>query len=1002
MHASSRTVSEPGPQSSTRLPKFGKEQRKLLAEANEAGGIWQKLPETKLTIIYARFSTLEQKLRSIERQKDRCCGYIKKHKLPDHNIQILADKGYSGRRLRDRPDAMTMMELVMKKKVSDIVIEAFDRLSRHTWDATRIGETLEAFGVRLHIWNLDRAVSRQEFVDEAKRAEADQSRRWESMSDGVYNLVREGGIPGKKPFAFKKGTRPGFPVICEQKAPAVERLFELAKTNTDRETANQLELEGFISPNGSTQWTAAQVAAIRSNLIYIGVINYRVTDQESKRVVDEEAPLIPGDFSVRTKDVRGRTKRQASEWIVGYNSDYAIIEEEDFLAVAMARSQNRRGTVRVRTAPIPDPFRNPVCDCPGRPDNQSFIFCWHNDATPSYQCSLGISRGACLCRIGQSAIPIEDVQRVVVSSIRKHALSLCKDDDFKADFLERVDARAARDNLNRNRLQAEHDELDHQINRTLRDAIKSGFDPDRVRAKVESLEDDLKRKKIEIARLPVISVNAVAIDNNLTSIAAAYEIVEKQLPFRPQGDDHAAVTTIISALVPKVVIRRETVLAGRAEIEVFLDVDGYVSGAHQTTEQDWVIDRTEVRGTQAFRANAKSAAALEALAASAEYALTDAQWELLKDHLPDMNVRYNRVSAMMPTRRVADAAIFKFRTGIEHERLPTIFGDPLELEALIVRFVRVGAMAEMVRILSAADSKWPAGLDLDKFRPSGKLNGQSCLFGNGQMIAAKLAQDGTANVTTPQFEAVRDLITPELFRPRYFRETIDPRTLVNGVLIKLRSGAAWHKMPPPWQKGSDFRREAKILGASGVWDQMVARWRKAFPEMLIGLPVEDLNAWGASVNRDRQKTLEAVRRGAQNTKGIFAKAAEGLSACQKSLDIRLKGTRVRAPDHKVLMPDLCAGFRGSAVGATMIAPIIVAQRTFYERFSLSTTQVQRFRCVRGLRHILLVCTDRRLVAHWEKRDGKWTARRLVDDGVIAFPDLDINLSLAEVYANASM
>ena len=191
----------------------------------------------KLTCVYTRFSTPEQKQRSIDRQLERCAQH---HPAVAENQYLLfQDRGYSGSLLADRPDLMKMLELVKTGVVGDIVVENFDRLSRSIWDSTIIGEMLEVYGVKLHVANLGRAVTRAELIDEAKRAEADKVRRWEVVSDGIYQLIRDGGVPWK--FRLHEGKAERIPDqvrYCQQGSRAVVRVGEVLIGSQNRETTS--------------------------------------------------------------------------------------------------------------------------------------------------------------------------------------------------------------------------------------------------------------------------------------------------------------------------------------------------------------------------------------------------------------------------------------------------------------------------------------------------------------------------------------------------------------------------------------------------------------------------------------------------------------------------------------------------------------------------------------------------------------------------------------------
>jgi DNA invertase Pin-like site-specific DNA recombinase len=978
--------------SSTVLQRLSRKSIKWLRKPGE------RLPARKIVIVYGRYSTLEQKQRSIDRQEGRCVGYFREGLPGVTEYYLFADKGYSGCLLENRPECMEMLELVKSERVSDIVIEAFDRLSRDIWDSAKIGEMLEVYGVRLHVWNLGRAVTRQELVDEAKRAENDRKRRSELLSDGVHQIVRDGGIPYRLPFAFKKGKRKGFPVVCDEGRKAVVRLFALVKSNPDREVAKKLSLEGFISPNGTTRWTAAQVAMIRSNLIYIGVINYRTTDQEAKRVLDKKKPAGPGEISVKTKTVRGRSARPANEWIVGYNSDYAMVEEEVFLAVAMARRGARRWSGKKKAAPVPDPFGNPICDCPGRPPRQAFRTLWKGTAS-HYGCSLRLENDGCLIRTGQSGVPVASVQRVVIESLSKHALPLCHDADYRRDFLQRIVMRDAEDDPKRARLAAERDELDRQINDLLENAIVNGFGAGRVQGRAAELEELLEQKKEDLARLKKVDIETDDIERALASLSEAMGLVDERLPFRPLDTSEEEVAEILKSMVRQVVVKRESMPAGKAEIEVVLDVEGYLFGAKDLPDDRCVVERAEVQATQVFGKGEKTNASLEDLAASGLYALTDEQYRMVAPTLPNMSLQYGKITAVADTRLVADATIFKFKTGLGSRRLPSFFGHSPKTYALIARFVRLGGMAEIHRILSVLDPAWAKGMDSRDFEPSSIQKGKPWRFGDHALVAANLAADKRFAITNAHYAAVEHLIDPKVHEVCTSAGSFDARGLLDGVLVKMQSCASWKRMPAPWKSRGGFLRAVVALSQTGTWPRIVAVWKERFPEVLEGLAVDAVDNYAATQKRTAMTRAAGKELGSRNAGRIFERLGTLVRGADANSGIVVRRANVRLPDGGVLRPDLVVGPEGSVVGSIFTRPVMVVQRAVSHRHGPLLDAVQRFRNVRALQHILLVSTDRLLVDHFERKDGKWTHRALRKGDPMSIPQFGVAFVVDDIYGD---
>ncbi|MEH2560100.1 transposase [Bradyrhizobium algeriense] len=966
----------------------------------------ERHPTQTLVCVYARFSSSEQKQRSIERQEGRCGDYIDR-RLDGAKYMMFSDPARSGTLLQERPNLMALLELVKTGSVRHIVIEAMDRLTRVIWDATRIGELLEAYGVELHVWNLDRGVSRQELLDEAKRAEADRFRRVELTTDGLYDLIRRGGMPFKC-FGYEESDVPGFPVKSVEQAKAVKRAFELTPYHSDAVVATKLSEEGFISPNGTTTWDKWDIARICNNLAYIGVVNFRTTDQETTRLLDEDHEPAFGDISVKMKVIKNHFKRDVEEWVVGYNEErYAIVTDEEFVAADRARTARRRGpgaAERAGQTSVRDPFVNPICDCPGRASSQRFHLT-RNNGYEVYQCSQQRGYHGCVSRLGQSNIMVEDVQRVIMSSLRRHALPLCESADFRADFIERVRMRAAEQELRRAQMQRERDDLDAQIDDLLENALKSGFGRDRVAKKVEALEEALRQKESDIVKLPKIDPDTVDVERAAGDLSEAFELVDGHLPFRPESENEAKVASRLRSMIGTVVVRRENVPVGRAEIEVALDVEGFILEPKERTERTWILERQEIRGMRLLKSTEKMSAALDELAASGHYALTDAQWEIVAPHLPNMSKVYRNVTRAMPTRALADACIFKFRTGVDPLRLPRMFGEPNGMRALIGRFVRMGGMTEIITRLGAVDPSWPEGLDVREFEAWSHRKDPVWLFDNdGTKLAATWAAEKRFSLTDAQFRAIEDLIDPGVLEPNKGRQALDARQLIDGIVLKLRSGITWNRMPAPWGKGSDFSRASAALARSGGWGRIVEALRVKFPEILDGLAVDVIDRHGASLDRRKTRNTVINNRGKDNSRGIFANIGTLLRSATTGTDLAvgLSGSRVRLPGRALLRPNVVVGPVDAIVGKIFTQPVIVAQRGHHKGGAQTATTVASYRAAGGLQHILVVSTARMRIDHHQRKGGKWICRVLKADDAVIFEAMNLSLPLREIYAGAEM
>jgi DNA invertase Pin-like site-specific DNA recombinase/transposase len=960
----------------------------------------ERAPAAKLICIYARYSTDEQKKRSIERQLEGCSAYYRPKLGADTHV-LFQDRGFSGALLAERPGLMELLELVKAGFVSDIIVENFDRLSRDIWDASIIGELLEVYGVKLHLVNLGRAVSRSELMEEAKRAEADRARRTELLSDGINELIRNGGMPWRKNFGYKPGAVRGFPVICEKSSPAVVRLFELAQFGSDREVAEKLEAEKYLSPNGTTRWTNSQVRAIWSNLIYIGVINYRKTNHVRKRVRVDDEPAPVGELRVKARMAKTGAPRSGSEWIVGYNSAYQIVPDELFQAVVMARGfRPSDGKKRRVKADDEDLFEHPICDCPGRDPDQKFVMSWEPPAI--YMCSRDLTSADCLCRVGHRIL-IEDVQRAVLGIVVKHAKPLCEDTAYRADLLKELQVRSDGNEIKRADLIDQRDDLERQANNLLREGAKLGFNDDRWKGIGAELELQIANLSSDIGGLPRIDPESVDVDDAALTLSEAFSVIQGELPFRPQTNSELEVSKKMHSLIKRVVVERDGLPVGRVGIEVTFDLEGYVFGL-PGSEESLITERKEIRVQRRFVVGTRTRTALEELAASGTYGLTDEQWILVGSLLPDMSVSYGNVREVMETRRVADAAVFKFRTGAGYGRLPTALGDPSVLAKLVRRFIYAGGMVTLVDVLGARQPDWLEDVDVQSVRRwrTGLGKRRSWAILRPEQAAATHAGDGSFNITDEQWLAVKHLVDPSILQAKGRRaeRPFGARRLLDGIILKLRTHCAFNRMPREWGGRYELLGATTALVRTGAWASILDVWRRRFPDLVDGLPVHIIDALGQQYRTEHAKSAAAFERGRINHKKIYANLEKLIVAniARAESVICRKGVRVCIPVRRHLRPDLVVGPKSSLVGADFRQPTLIVRTTNWRTRVKDRRKTLEYRSAKGAEHILMVYSDRVEIEHFQKVDGRWISNTLKQADAVSISVLGLSLPLGDIYA----
>lgn len=261
---------------------------------------------------YCRVSTSSgEQLSSLENQKQFFTEYAKKHGYKLY--KIYADRGISGKALKNRDEFIQMLSDCESKCFDMLVVKDISRFARNTVDFLIGIRKLKSHGidVRFLSCNMD-TLGESEFALTMFAAIAQEE---------SYNLSKK-IIFGKKVSA-KKGRTPPYIYGYDKKDtynltinPTESKIVKLIfKSYVNekmgiRKIANMLNDENIKTKKGNS-WTAKGVRRILSNSIYCGVLVNNKTE---------------------TLDFLESTRRSipVSEQLLHYRSDYSIVSKKMF------------------------------------------------------------------------------------------------------------------------------------------------------------------------------------------------------------------------------------------------------------------------------------------------------------------------------------------------------------------------------------------------------------------------------------------------------------------------------------------------------------------------------------------------------------------------------------------------------------------------------------------------------------------------------------------------
>ena len=225
-------------------------------------------------VIYARYSSTNQREESIEGQLRECHRYAERvglsviHEYTDSAISGTSDK---------RPAFQQMIRDSKKKAFEVVIVWKLDRFARNRYDAAVYRKKLADNGVRL--------VSAMETFSDGPEgiileglmeamAEYYSANLSENVHRGLYDSAMQRKVFGQPVLGYKTGAD-GRYEIDPLTAPVVQRIFrEYASGKSQKEIIDRLNAEGFRTVRGHP-FTKNSIRGLLSNEKYTGMYRYK-------------------------------------------------------------------------------------------------------------------------------------------------------------------------------------------------------------------------------------------------------------------------------------------------------------------------------------------------------------------------------------------------------------------------------------------------------------------------------------------------------------------------------------------------------------------------------------------------------------------------------------------------------------------------------------------------------------------------------------------------------
>jgi DNA invertase Pin-like site-specific DNA recombinase/transposase len=803
-----------------------------------------KKKKSKRIAIYARFSTSRQKQRSIVHQVKVCVAYYvtlggKKHVL-------FADKGRTGKNM-DRDGIQLLIAAVQAGEIDIIVFYSFDRISRELFGALDFFKILDDHGVELHSARSERRYTKEDAAREAMEAENDLKLRVERTMDGLDELVALGGLPWGSNFGLEPTSRRGFPKQHPVHSLTVKRIIlDIVKMPAE-DLAQILTEEGVNeNPSGGTFWNASTVIFIARNVIYTGRIRYR------RRLIKKNGLVFD---SVSRKFRRPKIKYTVKDndeyrWVKGYNEAYRIVTDAQFTAAANAiksRTTNN-GTLRGPGKEIAEPvFGSPVCDCRVIGPDQRFYLARTNDGhcAHRYICSLQGRNKSCRWKTGRS-LPADIVETAIWEAVVPHIAK--RMNNFGEAFKRNVGVVALQQDAKRAMFDADIAELRKDQTALLRSSIRVTFDEETVQSEADLIGGKLHAKRLARAAVPTISPEEIDFDGKRAVIEDGFELIRRRLPFVPADDDETALIEALQRAVLKIELGR----IGRAQGRIGLQITVHWARLFLTDEQleavSYSPELIESEFILPFQWSGRNTGSLDymaELAAGGLHALTEKQWTLVADRLPDLTQTDHNGVRPTETRTILNCILFLLRTEMPISAIPPFFGAQTLVYNAINRFISAGGLETFVAVFGEHDPAVIDGLDWDRLSNRRRAIDYSRVARvaiKPVETAARYAEEGRFALTDTQWNAISHVFDPRVEQPTgRDARPIGARLAMEGILVKLATHCAWGKMPIRLG-GKALLGVATMIAYHGAWDAAFRILARDFPDLVKDLDTKTMDS----------------------------------------------------------------------------------------------------------------------------------------------------------------
>lgn len=274
--------------------------------------------ETAAAVIYARYSSHNQKEESIEQQVEECTAFAESSGIKV--IKVYADKAISGRTDK-RTQFQRMMRDAEKGLFRTVIAYKSNRIARNMLQALTYEAKLDGMGIKT-------LYAKEEFGNSAAgrfalRTMMNVNQFYsENMAEDIRRGMEDNAanckVNGPLPLGYRKGEDGKFAVNPREAAVVKEVYDRFYAGSSLVDIANSLNARGIKTKHGS-QWNKGSFHRLLTNDCYIGVYRHSgiVVNDGVPPIIDKEVFYSVQDRLASKKTPQGRTRNDSDYLLTG-------------------------------------------------------------------------------------------------------------------------------------------------------------------------------------------------------------------------------------------------------------------------------------------------------------------------------------------------------------------------------------------------------------------------------------------------------------------------------------------------------------------------------------------------------------------------------------------------------------------------------------------------------------------------------------------------------------